>query len=99
MVQWNTLSICIALFGLISHMGCEAVVGEYEAEPCSAVFEEGSSCSLLGNKEAQQMGCCGEDAKIVYFCADQDAGIGVQPCLDGQTCDYDPNAEFMSCVE
>ncbi len=86
------LILSIALLFLLSIVGCEAVIDDYDADGCKP-----TNCEEIGDKEEQSIGCCSEDAQIIYFC--QDGKLNEQSCTENRVCDYDSSLNKMACID
>ena len=87
--------LAAALFGL-TLLGCEAVIGDFEAGGCPV--DPPTNCADIG-EEMAQVGCCSGDGTVVYFCT-ADGRLGSTSCeAQDLTFDYDPDQEIMTCVE
>ena len=93
----STRSRWVWVFALVAWpvlAGCEAVVGDFSAEPCDP--DPPGSCADLGDTDDQRRGCCDGEAAAVYYCSD--GALRTVDCGSG-SCDYDPDRDVMACME
>ena len=88
------LPIVATILGLLLTAGCEAIVEEYDVNPCNP--EEPKSCADLGDTDAQRIGCCSSEGDAFYYC--NNGVVSLVSCGE-KTCDYDPSKDIMTCVE
>ena len=89
--------ITVALPLCLLNGGCEAVVGDFKVSSCDPEIPK--VCADLGDEEDQRIGCCSEDALTIYYCGKSGAITSTRCGDSGRVCDYDPEKDFMACVE